>query len=117
MNRFFCGKKDSDGKDTYLLKELDFFEVETSYVWNLLVYVGKGTDYEYKIARILDEEKQNFTKPTSIVLRLIAPMLNQGYTLGVDNFYTSPKLIDVLIANQTDCIGTERLNQKGFVPK
>ena len=60
----------------------------------------------------MDEEKQNFTKPKSIVLRLIAPMLNQGYTLGVDNFYTSPKLIDVLIANQTDCIGNVRFNQK-----
>ena len=39
-------------------------------------------------------------------------MLNQGYLLYLDNYYSSPHLFDHLAAEDTMCVGTVRLNRK-----
>ena len=39
-------------------------------------------------------------------------MLNQGYQLFVDNWYTSVELFQYLHQNNTDCIGTLHKNRK-----
>lgn len=35
-----------------------------------------------------------------------------GYILGVDNFYSSPELFEILLENKTDTVGTVRFNKK-----
>ena len=39
-------------------------------------------------------------------------LLNQGYILGVDNFYTSPELFEILLDKKTDAVGTVRSSRK-----
>ena len=55
-------------------------ESKTGYVWNLCVYTGKETRYVFA-------ENENITKPSKVVLHLLEPLLNQGYCLGIDNYY------------------------------
>ena len=43
-------------------------------------------------------------------------LLDKGYLLGVDNYYSSVALFDYLVTRKTDAIGTFRKNRKG-VPK
>ncbi|CAI9590647.1 unnamed protein product [Staurois parvus] len=51
---------------------------------------------------------------TSSVLTLLEPLLNQGYCVTTDNFYTSPELYEVLIKNKTDAYGTVKSNRRGM---
>lgn len=54
----------------------------------------------------------DFPVIAKIVLTLIPNLLDQGYCLFTDNFYTSPFLADHLAQRQTDTVGTLRFNQK-----
>ncbi|XP_054717507.1 piggyBac transposable element-derived protein 4-like [Uloborus diversus] len=74
-------------------------ESASGYVWKLTVYVGKTT--------LFDEEFKDRNLATKSVLTLIKPLLNQGYCLITDNFYTSPELFEELINHKTDAYGTE----------
>jgi hypothetical protein len=57
-------------------------------------------------------------KPTAIVLNLVEPLLKQGRTVWMDNFYYSPSLAKTLkITNKTDCVGTLNLNRNNVPPK
>ena len=49
-----------------------------------------------------------------VVMKLLQPSLNKGYTLYVDNFYASPVLLKDLLVLKTLCTGTLRLNRKEF---
>ena len=49
-----------------------------------------------------------------LVMRLMAPYLNQGYQLFTDNYYTSYVLATSLINNGTELVGTVRANRRGF---
>uniref|UniRef100_A0A182S095 DDE_Tnp_1_7 domain-containing protein n=1 Tax=Anopheles funestus TaxID=62324 RepID=A0A182S095_ANOFN len=51
-----------------------------------------------------------------VVLKLMKPILNKGHCLTTDNFYTSPRLAEILLQHKTDMIRTMRLNKQG-VPK
>jgi hypothetical protein len=48
--------------------------------------------------------------------RLLKPLLDKGYCLKVDNFYTSPKLADILISHTTDVYGTVEMTRKDMPP-
>ncbi|KAG8174874.1 hypothetical protein JTE90_020606 [Oedothorax gibbosus] len=41
-------------------------------------------------------------------------LLDKGYCVTLDNFYTSPELAELLIAKRTDMFGTLRLNRRGL---
>ena len=43
-------------------------------------------------------------------------LLNEGYCVTVDNFYTSPQLADYLITHKTYMYGTLRPNRKDLPP-
>ncbi|XP_035225123.1 piggyBac transposable element-derived protein 4-like [Stegodyphus dumicola] len=47
-------------------------------------------------------------------MTLIHDLLNKGYSLTLDNFYTSLELSELLIAGKTDICGTLRANRKGL---
>ena len=49
-----------------------------------------------------------------LVMRLMAPYLNQGYQLFTDNYFTSYVLATSLINNGTELVGTVRANRRGF---
>ena len=49
-----------------------------------------------------------------IPLTLIAPYLDRGHTLTIDNFYTTPRLAKYLLERQTKTVGTIRPNRKMF---
>ena len=44
------------------------------------------------------------------------PLLNIGYTVGVDNLYTDPRLFEFLLQHKTNAVGTFRANRK-YLPK
>ncbi|KOX81122.1 hypothetical protein WN51_10047 [Melipona quadrifasciata] len=70
----------------------------------MIIYTGKGT--------ILDDEYENRSVPTQVVLTPIKSLLDKGYCVA-DNFYTSPEFADILIHRKTDIYGTMRQNRKG----
>lgn len=88
------------------MKVFELCESETGYVYNFIMYTGASTVYG---------ENLYTDEPLSarVVLELTNSFLNKGYCLFLDNYYTSPELIDKLLRQKTDCIGTMRVNRKG----
>jgi hypothetical protein len=57
-------------------------------------------------------------KTTAIVLKVVEPLLKQGWTVWMDKFYNSPSLARTLkITHNADCVGTLKLNCKDVPPK
>ena len=50
----------------------------------------------------------------SIVMTMMAPFLNKGHNLYVDNWYSSPNLFKLLYNNKTGACGTVRKNRTGM---
>ena len=48
------------------------------------------------------------------MLEIAHDLLDKGYCLYLDNWYTSPKLVDTLCTRTTDVVGTMRTNRKEF---
>ena len=103
--RYIPLKRSRFGIESFILAES-----ETGYVWNMNIYTGKGTEYPHTVSNI----QGTVTKPSNIVLSLVEPLLNQGYCVGMDNYYTSPELYEILLENRTDAVGTVRFNRKNL---
>ena len=84
-------------------------ESSSGYVWKFMIYVGKGTQ--------ISQEYPNLNMAAQIVMDLMKPLLRKGYRLTIDNFYTYPELVDILVQNYTDVLGTIRLNRKQLPDK
>lgn len=82
--QYIASKRARFGIKTYML-----CEASTGYIWNSIMYTGKGTK--------LNPRYSSYGMATSCVLTLLEPLLNQGYCVTTDNFYTSPELYDILI--------------------
>jgi len=78
-------------------------ESSTGYVWNFIVYTGKDTIYG---------QTHPGEKTSSIVPEVAHDLLDRGYCLYLDNWYTSPNLVDTLCTRKTDVVGTMRTNRK-----
>ena len=50
----------------------------------------------------------------SIVIQLAEPVLGKGYTMFLDNWYSSPNLYKILQAKNTNVVGTVRKNRKNM---
>ena len=87
------------------IKSFELCEAKSGYVWNFLVYVGKET--------VFDESLKDEAYGSKVVLELMSPLLNQGYMITMDNWFSSPDLFEKLCKNETDAIGTLRQNRKG----
>lgn len=86
-------------------------EASSGYVWNILTYTGKDTELA---TIILGKDVSKMTKPTRVVLSLAEKLLNKGYRIVTDNYYTSPELLEILCHFHTDGLGTVRVNRKGL---
>lgn len=79
-------------------------EAKTGYVWKLIIYVGKGTQF--------DEDFSDLQVSSHVVMSLMKPLLGKGYCVTLDNYYNSPQLADMLLRNKTDVYGTLRKTRK-----
>ncbi|XP_023210227.1 piggyBac transposable element-derived protein 4-like [Centruroides sculpturatus] len=95
-------------RSRYGVKFFMLCESKSGYLCKFIIYTGKGTCLNQKYANLL------FT--FQVVLTLMDPLLDKGYCLTTDNYYTSPHLADYLITVKTDCCGTLRTTRKD-VPK
>lgn len=82
-------------------------EAESAYIWNLIVYTGKGTNIATR-----HERDTHLPMGTKVVLKLMEPLEGKGHCLTTDNFYTSPELVEILIEQKTDIYGTARATRK-----
>jgi hypothetical protein len=82
-------------------------EAKSGYVWNFIIYTGQDT--------VFDEFLKNEPNGSKLILQLIAPLLNQGYCVIIDNLFLSPDLIHKLYSKQTDAMGTLHQNMMGVL--
>lgn len=87
------------------LKSYDLCECGTGYIWNSIVHTGTGME--------LVDSPDGLTS-SRIVLTLARDLLGKGYTIYMDNWYSSPSLFRHLKRNLTDALGTVRLNRKNM---
>nr|CAH7752479.1 unnamed protein product [Callosobruchus chinensis] len=75
-------------------------------------------DKLFKVRPVLDHLKKKFMEvyvPEQNI-SIDESLLDKGYCLFLDNYYTSVDLAEKLSQRRTDCVGTMRINRKG-VPK
>lgn len=88
------------------IKMYQLCESKTGYIWNSLIYTGKGT--------VFNDKYTIYGLSVKAVMTLIHDLLGCGYTLTTDNFYTCPELAELLIKQKTDLYGTMRANRRGL---
>lgn len=88
------------------IKSYFLCESKSGYIWSSLIYTGKGT--------IIDSEFPDLPLSSQVVINLMKPLLNKGYCVTVDNFYSSVELSDLLESYHTDIYGTVRSNRRGL---
>ena len=69
--------------------------------------------YQFEIYTRKQHQVSKHGATYDIVMRLMAPLLNQGYRLYIDNYYTSPVLLQEFYYKKTVACGTLRSNRKG----
>ena len=87
-----------------LLRILDIF------IYRFRVYTGKE-DPMTTVSAVLPTECQNFGVSEKMVVYLVLPLLNSGYTVWMDNWYSSCKLYSYLHSRRTMACGTVRANR------
>ena len=79
-------------------------------------YFSSNEKEVYERDEIHGIDVSDFTTPAKVVLHLLEPLLNLGYTVGVDNLYTDPRLFEFLLKHKTNAVGTFRSTRK-YLPK
>jgi hypothetical protein len=87
------------------LKTYELCEAGTGYTWNSIIHTGPHM--------ILSDANDNLVS-SRIVMTLMQTLLGKGYTLFVDNWYSSPALFEELVSNKTNAVGTVRINRKNM---
>ncbi|XP_023226152.1 piggyBac transposable element-derived protein 4-like, partial [Centruroides sculpturatus] len=80
----------------------------SGYLYKFLIYTGKSTT--------LDDKYKNMPVSSLIVLTLIDSLLDKGYCLTTDRFYSLPQLADYLVTCKTDFYGTVRTIRREILP-
>ena len=87
--------------DKYGIKFWMVVDNESKYVYNILPYLG---NYE-------KETRSGLRLADDTVLRLMQGLLDKGYNVTTDNFFTSPQLARILRKRRTTIVGTVRANR------
>ena len=87
-------------------------EYSTGYIIGFEVYMGKGTSSAGD-SHPMDPQCR---RATTLVLSLLEKfqLLNKGHRVYMDNYYTSPELLEELYFRETYACGTVRNNRKGM---
>lgn len=80
-------------------------------MWNILWYTVKETELVNEVCGV---NISQFTKPSKFMFALAETLLNKGYLIALDNYYSSPELFNQLNEFQTDAVGTVKSNRKIF---
>ena len=83
---------------------------KTGYIYRYRIYTG-AQDPATDIQNYLPSECQNMLSSEAIVVWLLQPLLDKGYNLYVDNFYTSVPLAKYLLTRNTHLSGTVKANR------
>jgi hypothetical protein len=81
----------------------------TKYCYVFEVYVGKTNTPNHN-----SEENVNCGSAYGVVSRLTSKLRHRWHTVAMDNFFTSPRLFEDMLASGFYCVGTARANRKGF---
>ena len=95
-------------------KQYRINDAKTSYCIRTETYSKSPAD-KWKHVQFRNYDLREYTDPAKIVLFLIKPYLGVGHTLGVDSFYSEPRLFRLLLEEKTNCIGA--LKDKRYMPK
>ena len=79
----------------------------SGYLWNSFVYLGKEPNRNGDDPQLV----RRLGKSGAVIPRLMETLLNKGYRLYVDNWYTSQELFTYLHENSTAACGTARKNR------
>ena len=86
------------------IKTYELCDSHTGYLWNFVVYTGKTAA----------STVSDMSSSSLVVLDLMSGLLDKGYCVITDNFYTCPALFLKLVEHKTDAFGTVRLGRKGM---
>jgi len=103
MKQYIPLKRARFGLKTYAL-----CECSTGYIWKSLLHT--------KTCTMPLEDAADGLVSSRIVLTLIKDLLNKGYCVYMDNFYSSPSLFRELRQQQTDAVWTAIINRKNMPP-
>jgi hypothetical protein len=73
-------------------------------------------EFYYLQWAVFDEPLENEPCDSKVVLQVMALLLNQGYCVTMDNWFSSPDMFHKLCSKQTDAMGTsdeEHKTEKG----
>ena len=89
--------------DKFGIKFWVLADVETKYCYNIIPYLGR-------------DESRVENLGTHVVMRLMEPLYNKGYSITTDNFFTSKHLAELLLQKRTTVTGTIRANRRELPP-
>jgi hypothetical protein len=87
------------------LKSYELCESSSGYIWKSILHTGPTMH--------LNDAPDNLIS-SRIVMTLMSQLLGKGYTLYLDNWYSSPSLFRELVNNDTNAVGTVRLGRKNM---
>ena len=82
----------------------------SGYAYRMQRYTWKNNP-AHEVDTGISGDAEHLSKTEKIVVHLMMPLLNKGYQLYCDNFYTSVQLFTYLHRHHTGCCGTMRANR------
>lgn len=83
---------------------------KSGYTYKLRVYTGKE-DPAFAVHDHVPEEAAHLSASEKIVVYMTEDLLDQGYRLYMDNWYSGARLYEYLLRRRTVCCGTLRSNR------
>ncbi|KAJ8966034.1 hypothetical protein NQ314_003772 [Rhamnusium bicolor] len=103
FTQYIPSKRHRFGVKFFLLCDCD-----TGYILDFIIYTGATSDIKYFT------DRYDIGKSGSVVMSLLEPYVEKGHTLYIDNWYTSPNLLDTLHKMKTNACGTVKSNRKNM---
>ncbi|KAK3756836.1 hypothetical protein RRG08_048882 [Elysia crispata] len=82
----------------------------SGYTYRFRVYAGKDEN-TIALDENLPQSASTLGRSGKEVMHLMLPLLDKGYRLFVDNWYSSADLFELLLQHETSCCGTLRANR------
>ena len=101
FKRYIPSKKAQIGIKMFSLCE------DSGYLWNSFIYLGRNSESNPEEKEL----KRRIFKSGSVVISLIKELLGCGYSIYIDNWYTSQSLFEYLYEHDTVAPGTARKNR------